>query len=437
MSLPNISESEIQYTIRLGHFGYGLVFIAATLFLILSAIIEISGAVIAEGTIVADQHRRKIQHRDGGVVSELRVRDGHSVTKGEVLAVVYDPQTNGALNSIRSQLLIEQVRAARAEAESRLEFDPKRSLIPGEDRLDDDAKEIVTKEKRTHELRTANLDAQISVIHGQRLEATRELEALKSQIRHLEFGVSAKREELAMHEELLSKQFIPRSRVLAIRSALGDNEAKLAEVRADLARVKQKILEISAKENFIKIGYKQNAIEEHRDSARRILEIKDRLNAMDEMVKRFEVVAPVDGIIVGQRVGSKGSVVMPGETLFELAPTDELLIAEARVRPNVIGDIRLNAQARLRLRANDQRMNPTLDGIVTFVAADAITTTEQNSPFFVVRVEVDESSKRRANIEKLTAGLPVEIYIDTEKRSILRYLMEPVANRLTHALREK
>ena len=149
------------------------------------------------------------------------------------------------------------------------------------------------------------------------------------------------------------------------------------------------------------------------------------------------MVAPIAGEVVGLKVFTAGAVVGPRDVLMEIVPADKTLVVEAQIRPEDINHVRAGAEADVRLTAYKQRATPMVQGTVTYVSGDRLVEQQngQGQPFYVVHVEVPPERLAQDGL-RLQAGMPAEIFIRTDERTTLDYLLAPVTSYFRRAMRE-
>jgi HlyD family type I secretion membrane fusion protein len=229
--------------------------------------------------------------------------------------------------------------------------------------------------------------------------------------------------------------FAPKNRVLAterggaeIDGRIGDNQSQIAQSRIAMGESDMQIVQTEAQ-----------SIEA---AARRLSELNAEISELDNrilgqrlLLERTFVRAPVDGVILARVAGAPGQVVQPSEPLFEVVPSDKLVI-RAEVRPTDIERIRVGMNAGLRFSGLNSQTTPRLEGKVSFVGADAQVDRERGAGFYEMRVEVSLSELKKLGNQPIRAGMPVEVFADGGARTAWSYLMEPIVNTYERAFKE-
>jgi HlyD family type I secretion membrane fusion protein len=388
----------------------------------------LSGAIIAPGFVKVDLNRKVVQHQEGGIVRAVRVRDGDRVTQGQELVLLDDVRIDAQLDLLRTQLDAERAKSARLEAERSLAARPvfPRNLLKDEFR---------TREEALFRARRQALDSQIEVLRRQIRETVEEAGALAEQIAAEERALKLQKDELAANEQLLSQGYVQKTRLLTLQRAVAEYEARHSERRAELSKSRQRASELEFRILQMRNTYVQTATDELKEASSRMFDLEERIRPSRDASERQKIVAPIGGEVVGLRVFNAGSVIGPREILMEIVPQEKRLVVEARIRPEDINYVKQGSEADIMLTAYQSRSTPLVAGKVTYVSGDRHVDQQSGAPYYIVNIEVAESSLAAASL-KLQAGMPAEVFIRTDKRSALDYLLAPVTTYLRRAMRE-
>lgn len=398
---------------------------------------EISGAVVATGSVVVDSNVKKVQHPSGGVVSELKVRDGDHVVAGDVLVRLDDTVTRANLAIVKKQLDELAARKSRLEAErdgksavafpeslvSRSGEAEVGQIISGESRLFASRRESRLGEEAQLRQRIAQLSDEIG---GQTAQATAKAQEI----------VLVKR-ELDGVRELYKKNLVPISRLIALEREATRLEGEHGQLLAATAASRGKIAETELQ--ILQIG--QNLIAEvgkdMRDVESKMGELVERKVTAEDQLKRVELRAPISGIVHQSIVHTVGGVVPAGDTLMEVVPERDQLTVEVRVAPQDIDQLKIGQKTMLRFTAFNRRTTPEIAGTVSMVAAD--TTFDQHSgvAYYSVRISLPPEEVARLGDVQIMPGMPVEAFIITAERTVLSYLTKPMHDQVYRAFREK
>ncbi len=388
----------------------------------------LTGAIIAPGFVKVDLNRKVVQHQEGGIVRAIRVRDGDLVTEGQELVLLEDVRIDAQLELLRTQLDAERAKVSRLEAERTLAAKPTfpRDLM---------RKEFMAREEALFRARRQALDSQIEVLRRQIRETTEEAEALAQQITAEERALKLQKDELAANQRLLEQGYVQKTRLLTLQRAVAEYEARHGERRAELSRARQRASELEFRILQMRNAYVQSATDELKESTARTFDLEERIRPSRDASQRQRIVAPIAGEVVGLRVFTSGSVIGPREVLMEIVPKEKRLIIEARIRPEDINHVRSGIEADIRLTAYQSRTTPLVPGTVAYVSGDRLVDSQTGAPYYIVHIDVPEKPLAESNL-KLQAGMPAEVFIRTEARTALDYLLAPVTSFLRRAMRE-
>lgn len=397
----------------------------------------LAGAVIAPGAVKVDLNRKTVQHQEGGIVKEVRVRDGDRVAAGQVLIVLDDVRVDASLELLRAQFDSERARHARLTAERLLaaKIDFPAELVE-RSRREPKVAEILQREEALARARRATLDEQRRLLAEQRRQTDDEATALTRQIAAEARALKLQQDELAANRELEGKGFVGSVRVKTVARAVEEYESRHGEHQADLARAQQKGTDLALRGKTLENQFMQAAADELKDSTNKLIDLEERLRPTRDAAERQQIRAPIAGVVVDLRVTSAGAVIGPRDPLLDVVPTDAKLIVEGRIRTEDINFVHGGGAAEVRLIAFKARTTPTVDATVSYVAADSLVDRATGMPYYTVQVDVSPQSLREAGDLKLQAGMPAEIYIKTAERTALQYVLEPVSAYLARAFRE-
>ena len=418
-------EKEARRVVRS---GLAVIVAGAGAFLLWGLWAPLSGAIIAPGYVKVDLNRKVVQHQEGGIVRAVSVRDGDRVAQGQELVLLDDVRIDAQLDLLRTQLDAERAKTARLEAERSLAAKPvfPKNLIKDEYR---------SREEALFRARREALDTQIAVLRKQIRETAEEAEALAQQVAAEERALKLQKEELESNERLLAQGYVQRTRLMTLQRAVAEYEARHSERRAELSKSRQRTSELEFRVLSMRNTYVQAATDELKESATRMFDLEERIRPSRDASERQKIVAPIAGEVVGLRVFNAGSVIGPREVLMEIVPTEKRLIVEARIRPEDINHVKQGSEADIRLTAYQSRTTPLVAGTVLYVSGDRLVEQQTGHPYYTVHIDVPEKSLSDANL-KLQAGMPAEVFIRTDTRSALDYLLAPVTTYLRRAMRE-
>lgn len=396
----------------------------------------ISGAVVGVGMVKVEANRQTVSHRDGGIVAKVLVREGQVVKQGEVLLVLEDERLDASVDLQQAQLLAEQLRRSRLEAEAALQPAWTPPALPAEQAAAPRVREALGRERSAFEARRRTLAGQLDSLRSQIVDAQAEMSARDADARASSDALNLLREELVSNEALLDQGFVNKSRVLTLKRGVSEYESRMQSVEAERLKARARRTELEGRMASAKDAYRQTATEDLREATARVVDLEERLRASRDTAGRQVVVAPTAGRLVDLKVNTTGSAVGPREPLVDIVPSDVPLVVEARVAADAISDIRPGLEAEVKLLAYKQRNPPLLLGKVVRLSADALTDARTGLPYFAVQVEVPAEALASAGQLELLPGMAAEVYIKTTERSALQFLMDPLTTAMRRSFRE-
>jgi len=420
--------------IRAGILGVVLLVVAIGVWV---AIAPLSGAVIGPGLVKVDMNRKTVQHQEGGIVGEILVRDGSKVEAGQTLILLKDVRVDAGNEAVRTQLHAELAKGARLSAEQSEARDISFPAELGDRSSDPRVAQLLGHEKAVFRVRREALANQIALLRAQAREARDEINARAAQMKADDQAIKHQRDELAANQSLAEQGFVSKTRLLALQRNLAEYESRRAEGAAEMARAQQKVSDLELRAETLRSNFKQEASNELRQTTAAIFELRERLRPAQDAEQRQRITAPIAGEVVDLKVTSVGAVIAPREPILDIVPENPLLLVEARLRPEDISFVRLDAAADVRLTAFRQRITPTVEGKVSYISADRLVDKSSNTPYYVVHVNVSPEALRKAGDLKLQAGMPAEVFIQTTARNALQYLLDPILGFMQRSLREQ
>lgn len=397
----------------------------------------ISGALIAPGQIVVESNVKKVQHPTGGVVGEVRARDGDLVKAGDIVVRLDDTVTKANLAIVSKNLDAAQARAARLQAEQRgldrIEF-PQMLL----DRANDpDLKVLLSAETKLFDVRVNGRTGQKAQLRERITQLNEEIAGLSAQEKAKDQEIALVQNELTGVRELYEKRLVQISRLTQLERDSARLNGERAQYIASRAQAKGKITETELQIIQIDKDVVSEVSKDLRETNDKIGELIERKVAAEDQLRRVDIRAPQDGMVLQSTVHTVGGVVTAGDTLMLIVPQADDLQVEAKVNPVDIDKLQIGQKTLLRLSAFNQRTTPELNGVVSRVSPDVTTDQRTGQGYYTIRVSMPAEEVARLGDVKLIPGMPVEAFVQTGDRTMLSYLMKPLHDQLMRAFREK
>jgi HlyD family secretion protein len=397
---------------------------------------NINGAVIAPATIVVESYSKKIQHKEGGIVREILVRDGDQVEAGQMLVKLDDTETKAELGIINALLLEGLSKRSRLEAQrdgadaiefpeevtSRADDPAVAKVLAGQVKLFEARREALRGKKDQFNQQMGQLNEQIAGLVSQREAKERQLELIADEVKNL--------------RKLQKQGLVPVSRVLAMDREAARLDGERGELIANRAQAESRIGEVKIQILQIDEQARAETLTELRDAESRVAELQERKLAASSRLSRMDIKSPIAGDIYQVNVHTVGGVIAPGEAIMLIVPKGDDLVLQAQVMPQDIDQVAVGQFARVRFPAFVSRTTPEVDAKVLQVSADTSRVDANTPPFYAVRIGISAKELERLGDNVLKPGMPAEAFIQTEARTPLSYFLKPLADQIAHALRE-
>jgi HlyD family secretion protein len=402
-----------------------------------AATTELSGALIAPGAIVVDSNVKKVQHPTGGVVGEVRVRDGDRVKAGDIVVRLDETVTRANLSIVTKGLNELAARKARLEAErdgaETVKF-PAELLAR---HADPDVAAAIASESKLFELRRSSRT-------GQKSQLRQRVGQLQEEIGGLTAQQTAKGKEIALIEreligvrDLFQRNLIQINRLTALEREATRLDGERGQLIASVAQSKGKIAELELQTLQIDHDLSSEVARELREVDGKIGEFVERKVTAEDQLKRIEIRSPQDGTVFQSNVHTVGGVITAGDAIMMIVPDADALTVEAKVNPQDIDQLKIGQTALLRFTTFNQRTTPEIFGTVSRISADITVDQRTGASFYTIRLNMTPQQIARLGEVRLVPGMPVETFVQTGERTVMSYLVKPLFDQLSRAFREK
>ena len=434
-ALAGAPDAEIAREVRgLMRFSGALLLVLFGVIGLWAALAELYGAVVAPGVLKMEANLKLVQHAEGGVVRAIFVKEGQRVNQGDPIIELEDAEANSNMAMVRDQLDADLARQARLAAETanaaQIEFAPEllqRKAQPNVQFLLRNEDNLFRARSRLLREQTAKMREQRSAVLAEIASLTRQIEAADKSLRHLN-------EQEKMNESLHAQNFVSGSRLLDARRGTAEKEEKKFEFESLHAQARQKLADLEMRLDALDAGRLAENSKDLVETQNRILNLRERLKPASEILERRIVRAPATGSINVLRAHTQGGVVAPRDTIAEIVPDQSQLVAEVRLNPGDIDEVKEGQEVEIELSGLNRRAAPLLEGKVSFVSPDLITDPANPAlKYFVARVGLNGVPPKSVTI---SPGMPVSAYIRTRKRSPLELWLDPLIGGIRNSMRE-
>ncbi|MGM4963070.1 HlyD family type I secretion periplasmic adaptor subunit [Tardiphaga sp. 1201_B9_N1_1] len=402
-----------------------------------AAFTELSGAVVTSGVLVVESEVKKVQHPTGGVIGEIRVKDGDRVREGDVVIRLDETVTRANLAIVIKSLNEMVVRQARLEAErdgaESVVFPPE--LVAQQDQYE--LAGVIAGERRLFELRKSARAGQTAQLRERILQLQEEISGLSGQSASKRREIEFVNRELVGLRDLWDKKLVPINRVMMLEREAVRLDGDSNQYVASAAQAKGKKAETELQIIQIDQDLRSEVAKELREIQGKSAELVERKVAAEDQLKRIDLRSPQNGNVHQLTVHTVGGVIGPSEPLMLIVPENDALTVEIRIAPQDIDQIRLGQSVNLRFSAFNQRTTPEIVGSLSRISADISQDQKTGVSYYLARVSLSSAELSKLAGLKLLPGMPVEAFVRTEDRTVLSYLVKPLHDQIAKAFRER
>ena len=424
----DLVETSMEMPRRVGLTVFILVFVV---FGGWAAIAPLDGAAYAPGQVTVKTYKKAVQHLEGGLVGSILAQNGDVVKAGEALLEMDDTQPLAQLEIANSQLVALQAREARLLAER----DELTSVAFPAGLSGANATEEVASQTSIFGARKASREGSIEVLQqriGQLESKLVGLAALKDSKIALAASFA---DELEDTRSLLDEGFSDKARLRSVERNLASYQGEAADLSATIASTEVQIGETRLQILQLNGEFQNEVVNELGEVQTRLKDSQERSTALQDIVSRTTVRAPVAGVINGMQVHTEGGVIGPGTVIAEIVPLTEELILEVQVSPLDIDRVYQGQEAMIRFSSFGNR-TPTIFGSLLSLSADAIQDPNTGMTYYLARIEVSPEGMADLGDLELLPGMPAEVFIATGSRTLMQYLFKPFSNAMARSFIE-
>ena len=382
-----------------------------------------------EGKVIPSRQVQVLQSLDGGIVSEILIKEGQVVKVGDLMLRVDPTRMVSSLRENRSQYLSLLAKATRLRALAEgSRFQPPDEVVA-------EAPEVVAQERALYESRRSELDATIGVSRQQASQRAQELISVRDKREQASQSFNLTARELEMTRPLAKSGAISDVELLRLERDVARYRGERDSANSDIPRLESAVAESARKIQEIELTFRNIARSELSETNAKLNALLEGSSALEDRVKQTEIRSPVNGTIKQLKVNTVGGVVQPGKDLVEVVPSDDALLLEARVLPRDIAFLHPGQKALVKFTAYDFATYGGLEATLEHISADTVVD-EKGNAFFLVRVRTLSSSIGTQKFP-IIPGMVAEVDILTGKKSVLAYLMKPILRAKEKALTER
>jgi adhesin transport system membrane fusion protein len=414
------------------HIVYALCAVSTLSFLIWAFVSPLDIVSVAQGEVIPSTQVKRVQHLEGGIVSQILVREGMRVGVDQPMIVLAPTSSLADVSELKIRLTSLRVDVARYEA-----------LLASVDEptFDDDIRAenpvLVSQARTAFDIAKQRHLDEIERSNQAVIQKTRAIEEIKTRIRNRQSSLALLREQIAISDGLLKDNLTNRYKHLDLLKDQNNLAGGIEEDKVTLSVAEAALAEATAAQKSIRSTF-DNDNRKALDEARLTLqELSQRMGKFKDSFERTTIRSPIEGIVKTVYINTVGGVVKPGEPVVDIVPEGDRLIVEAKLQTHDIGYVAEGQPAVVRLASADGNRFGGLEGRVVSVAPDALLTPD-GQPFYKVRIETDSSYFQNKHLRyNLFPGVRVVANIHTGERTVMEYMLDPYLTRLSDAMRER
>lgn len=381
-----------------------------------------------EGRVIPSRQVQVIQSLDGGIVSEILIKEGDLVKVGTPLIKIDETRAVSSLRENKGQYLALLAKQARLKALAEGgSFNP-----PAE--VKTESQQIYEQEYALYNASRDDLDSIVNIARDQMVQREKELIEVQFKAEIAEKTYESANKELAANKPLLASGAVSEIDILKLEREAVRARGEIDQAGAQGNRIKVSISEARRKITEAEQNFKSRVRTELNETSAKLDSITETSVSLTDKVKQATLKSPVNGKVSRLFYNTLGGVIQPGKEVMELVPTDDALILETKVEIKDIAFLRPDQSAIVKLTAYDYTIYGTLDATVESIAANS-TVDEKGNAYYIVRVRTAQTSLGKGL--PIIPGMVAQVDILTGKKTILSYLLKPVLKAKSYAFSER
>lgn len=412
---------------------WNLLVLSCASILIWAAIFPLDIVSIAEGVVETSIGLQKVQHLEGGIVSEILVKEGDHVTKDQPLVRMAPTRSNSDVGEITARMTALKTDLIRLEAE-----------IAGTDTLKypedfkKENREIVARAMDLFRARRNNLHAGKETQRKEISQRQQDFAEITARLNNAKSRYQLAIEQVDIGKKLIASNLSNRYEQIEREKEANALKSRIEEDQQALIRAQESVEKARAAMAGIQSKYNEDVRQDLSNTRRQLDELADRQTKFKDVLSRTELRAPMAGTVKTRYVDGVGSVVPSGGTVLDLVPEDSKIIVEAKLQPQDIGYVQVGQRAFIQLASAEASIFGHIGGEVTYISPDSITDKEDRMTYYIVRVSPEKQQfDSRDRHYPLTSGVQITVGIVTGKRSVLEYLLSSLFRTMPFALSER
>ncbi len=413
-------------------FGLIVVFVVFVLMGSWMAFAPLVTSSVASGKVSADLGKKTIQHFEGGVIEAIYVKDGDIVKKDQILMKLSDVQVKAQLDILQSQYQNNIALIARLKAQR---DNLKKIEFSGE------IEDIEAIRNQTNIFFSTNkaIEDENTITNNKVVQLQSQIDGANSLIISKENRFESIKEEILEWEDLFKQRLVDKQKIRDLSRESNTIKGDLANIKSEIAKLKEQISEVGNQKLLREKEFKNETLQKYVEAETHISDLKSKIIANEDIIKRTTITSPIDGTVVGLSLHTIGGVVNPSKTILEIIPKDAKLLVIAEVKTADVDKVKVGLLSEIKFTAFNLQHTLAIEGRVVHVSADIFTNDATHTPYYEAKIEVTKSGLEL--LEKsgfvLVSGMPAEVMINIGDTTALNYFLKPFKEMLGRSLNEE
>lgn len=431
-----------QVSRRLKYLGLGGCVLFFGLTIASSFVIKIEGAVISQSEVISTGNNKTVQHRDGGIIKRLLVKNGDYIEQGAAVLVLDGQAIEAEFTVLRFRQIELQAKIARLNdtlsGRSDYGFHPIRSvkydtILPETHAQKTRIKQAVQTQKDLFYASRNQFNSNLQSLEGRHAFYRDELTALSTQIKTTEQQMGVIHEQLREIAPLVVEKLVARSKKWSLNRDLINVQTQMDALNVQRIKTQSAMSETQHEISKLNTSQKQNLLDALELAQTELQSVEQSYHSLGEKLSRLVVKAPVSGMVHDLQFHNAQAVLRAGETIMEIVPQNSGHELQARIKPVDIDQVKFGQQVRLRFEAFDADNTPELFGTVKDISADSFTDPNTGMAYYEVAIAMNQEQRDRLGDKKIVPGMPATAMFRTVDRSLFSYLTQPIEQQTARA----
>ena len=412
--------------------GYVLIFLTFGIGGVWAAVTKIDRAVVASATVSIETNRKVVQHYEGGIVSEIFVKEGENVVEGQVLMRLTRIQAQATSEQLRVQLASSLAIEARLMAERRMAGAITWPVEVSNENQDPSIARVIDDQSSQFSERRASMLGQVDLLNSRIQQLQSEIQGQHVELLSSEEQIGYISKELESVRRLSKENLVPLNRLYSMERERTRLQGAGGRLTAEIAKSEGQVGEVRSQIQQLQKKFQEDVSGQLAEVRQRIDENREKLTVARDILRRVDVVSPREGSVQNLKVFAGGQVIRSGEPLLEVVPRNEPYVIMAQFSPNDIDGVRAGQQVEIRFPAFHIRNLPVMLGHLESVSRDRLVDEATKQPYFLGMISIDQAQMPTELRARIRSGMPAEVIAASGERTVMDYLVLP----LVHSMRK-